>query len=275
MKQLKRQVQLIIGDDKKSVVIQDIKIDFDITKTITQDPNKATVVVTNLNGETRNLISSGAYDRVELRVGYSDLRTLFFGHIDLVENKKTGVDIETILTCNDGQDDYRNSIISLSLASGSTDNDLINHAVASMKNTQRGSITTIGKRKLPRGKVVHGHARKVLADLAKNHDADWSIQDGNLLFMPKSHALANNEGFLISEATGMIGSPQRTNIGLEVHCFVNNVMRVGQLCRVVSALKEYNGDYKIVKIQSKGSNRSNDFTNILGLQNGNFQEVKK
>lgn len=276
MKLYGRSIQLLIGNDKESLVITGLKIDFEVTKTITQDPNKASVVVTNMNEKNRNLITSGNYNRIALKVGYGDdLRTLFYGKIDIAENTKTGVDIITRLTCNDGQDDYRNAIMSVSIAKGATDRDILKHATASMSDTSNGSQTLTNERRLPRGKVLHGLTRNVLSSVAKNHDADWSIQDGQLVMLPKSHALANNEGFLISESTGMIGSPHRTNDGLEVMCFLNNMMRIGQLCRVVSALSEYNGDFKIVKMFTKGTNRGNDFTHVLTLQNGKFTEVKK
>lgn len=276
MRLLNRAIQLIIGNDKKSIIITELKIDFDITKTITKDPNKATVIITNLNETNRNLITSGDYNRIMLKVGYDgDLRTLFYGHIDIVENTKAEVDTQTKLTCNDGQDDYRNAVMSVSLAKGATDQDILNHATASMKNTTKGSQTLTNERRLPRGKVLHGLTRNILSSIAQNHDADWSIQDGELVVLPKSHALANNEGFLLSESTGMIGSPQRVTDGLEVRCFLNNLLRVGQLCRVASALPEYSGDYKIIKLQAKGTNRGSDFTNILTCQNGKFHEVKK
>lgn len=276
MRLLNRAIQLIIGNDKESLVITDLKIEFEITKTITQDPNKATIIVTNLNEQNRNLICSGNYNRVMLKVGYGDdLRTLFYGHIDSAENTKAEVDIQTKLTCNDGQDDYRNSVLSVSLQKGATDQDILNHALSSMSDTTKGSQTLVNERRLPRGKVLHGLTRNIISSIANNHDADWSIQNGQLVILPKSYALANNEGFLVSESTGMIGSPQRTNGGLEVMCLLNNVMRVGQMCRVVSRLSEYSGDYKIVKIYSKGTNRGSDFTHVLTCQNGKFTEVKK
>lgn len=271
-----RSIQLVIGNSKESLVIENLKIDFEVIKTLTKDPNKASVTITNLSEKNRNLLTSKEYNRIELKVGYGgDLRTLFYGNIDIAENVKSDVDIQTKLTCNDGQDDYRNSVMSVSLAKGATDRDILNHAVASMQNTTSGSQTLVNERRLPRGKVLHGLTRDIISSIAKNHDADWSIQDNQLVVIPKDHALANNEGFLISESTGMIGSPHKTNDGLEVMCFLNNIMRIGQLCRVVSVIKEYNGDFKIVKMLSKGTNRGGDFTHVLSLQNGVFTEVKK
>lgn len=276
MQQFGRAIQLIIGSDTESIVIEDLTIGFDLTKTITSEPNEASIYVINLNQSTRNLITDKKYNRILLNAGYGDdMRTLFIGYIDEVENKKEAVDITTIMTCSDGSVDYRESRTAITVSKGQTDQEIVKQTLKNMPNTTNGIQEFKTERKLPRGKTMVGNSRDVLKVVANNQDANWSIQDGKLLLLPKTSALANNEGFLISEETGMIGSPQKTSDGLEVRCFLNNVMRVGQLCRVVSIIKEYTGDFKITKIQMKGSNKGNDFTNILTLQNGQFNEVNK
>lgn len=276
MQQHGRAIQLIIGNDKESIVIEDLNMGFDLTKTITSEPNEATIHVINLNQSTRNLITDKKYNRILLNAGYKDdIRTLFIGYIDEVENRREDVDTTTIMTCSDGSKDYREARTAVTVSKGQTDKEIVKQVLKDMPNTSSGIQEFKQERKLPRGKTMVGNSRDILKAVANNNDANWSIQDGKLLLLPKSHALANNEGFLISEETGMIGSPQKTSDGLEVRCFLNNIMRVGQLCRVVSIFKEYTGDFKIIKIQMKGSNVGNDFMNILTLINGQFKEVNK
>ena len=274
MKLYDRAYQLIIGDDKQSIVIDGLRITFDITKTISQDPNPATFTITNLSAQNRNLITSGAYERILLNAGYvGDLRTLFVGYIDTVENRKEGADITTILTCSDGQKDYREARTAVTVGKGATDKEIISHVLKDMPNTEAGIQDLPKEKKLPRGKTIVGNSRDVLKTVAANQDADWSIQDGHLLMLPKNKALSNNEGFLIKEGTGMVGSPQKTTDGLEVRCYLNNAMKIGQLCRIESALSGYSGDYKITKINMKGDIMSADWFNILTVQGGEFQEV--
>lgn len=277
MEQFGRVVQLIIGSATESIVVEGLlTIAFDLTKTITAEPNDATITVSNLNQSTRNLITDKKYNRILLNAGYGDdMRTLFVGYIDEVENRKETVDIITIMTCSDGSQDYRESRTAVTLNKGQTDKDIVNQALKDMPNTNAGIQEFKKEQKLPRGKTMVGNTRDVLKTVAKNQDADWSIQDGKLLLLPKTSALANNEGFLIQEGTGMIGSPQKTSDGLEVRCLLNNVLRVGQLCRIVSKIKEYSGDFKITKLQIRGSNKGPDFLNILTLVNGQFNEVNK
>lgn len=277
MQQFGRAIQLVIGSSTESIVIDGgLTISFDLTKTITSEPNEATISIVNLNQSTRNLITDKKYNRILLNAGYGDdMRTLFVGYIDEVENRKESTDITTTMTCSDGSKDYRESRTAVTVKKGQSDKEIVKEVLKDMPNTETGIQEYKKETKLPRGKTLVGNSRDILKTVAKNQDANWSIQDGKLLILPKTSALANNEGFLIQEGTGMLGSPQKTSDGLEVRCLLNNIMRVGQLCRVVSRIKEYSGDFKITKIQMKGSDKGQDFTNVLTLVNGQFNEVKK
>lgn len=276
MKLYGRYYQLIVGNDKESKIITDLNIDFEITKTLTSEPNPATFTITNLNRSTQALLVDKKYDRVLFNFGYDgEIKTLFIGWIDNAENKKESTETKTILTCSDGQVDYRESRIATTVSKGATDKDIVEQALKTMPNTSQGIVDIQEDRKLPRGKVLVGSTRNILKSVAKNHNADWSIQDGKLLILKNDSALANNEGFLLSEDTGMVGSPMRTSNGIEVRCFLNNVMRVGQLCRIKSVLSEYSGDYKITKLVMKGGTNSNECYSILEVQNGTFHEVQE
>lgn len=277
MQQFGRVIQLIIGNATESIVIDGLlTMSFDLTKTITAEPNEATISIINLSQSTRNLITEKKYNRILLNAGYqADIRTLFIGYIDEVENRKEGTDTTTILDCTDGSEDYRKSRTAVTMKKGQTDKEVVSEILKNMPNTTAGIQEYKKTPKLPRGKTIIGNSRDALKAVAKNQGANWSIQDGKLLLLPETHALANNEGFVIEEGSGMIGSPQKTSDGLEVRCYLNNIMRVGQLCRIISRIKEYSGDFKITKIQMRGSNKGQDFLNILTVQNGQFFEVKK
>lgn len=276
VQQFGRDYQLIIGNDKESIVIDQLTMTYDIMKTITADPNAAVFTVTNLSRSNRNLITDKKYDRILFNAGYQgDLRTLFVGYIDEVENKKDGTDIVTMMTCTDGSKDYREARVATTVVKGATDQEVVKQVLGAMPNTEKGVEEYTKERRLPRGKTLVGNARDILNQVAKNQDADWSIQDGRLVMLPRQNALANDECFVISEDTGMIGSPQKTSDGVEYRCYLNNVLRVGQLFRGESVLTELSGDFKIVKLQMKGGNRGNDNMCILTGQNGQYYAREK
>ena len=124
---------------------------------------------------------------------------------------------------------------------GQKDSDFLNEAVSSF-DVHKGAINLPNDRVLLRGKVMMCDTREAMHKIAINNNADWSIQDDQLVVIPKNKALANNEGWVISRNTGMIGSPKKSNEGLEATTLCNPHYRIGSLVRVESKLTEYNGD---------------------------------
>ena len=81
MRQFGRQFQLDIIGKSDTLVINNLRISFDIDKTINEKPNPATIRVWNLNRSHLNQILSGAFDKVALSVGYQTLTQIYSGDI--------------------------------------------------------------------------------------------------------------------------------------------------------------------------------------------------
>lgn len=273
MRQFGRVLELKIGNRKESIVINNLRVTFSIKKTLTSEPNTGEISVYNLNDNNRNLITSKQYSFLELSVCYKDdvLRLIFCGDILTVENKLTDQDIITTMKCADGHRAYTEKTIIKTMEKGQKDSDFLNEAVSSF-GVQRGSINLPNDRVLPRGKVMMCDTRDVMHKIAINNNADWSIQDDQLVVIPKDKALANNEGWVISRTTGMIGSPQKTDKGLEVTTLCNPQYRIGSLVRVESKLTEYNGDYKVKSIEHNGDLYGTNWHSKLVCEGGKFEK---
>jgi len=273
VRQFGRVLELKIGNRKESIVINNLRVTFSIKKTLTSEPNTGEISVYNLNDSNRNLITSKQYTFLELSVCYKDdvLRLIFCGDILKVENKLTGQDIITTMKCADGHRAYTEKTIVKTMEKGQKDSDFLNEAVSSF-GVQRGSINLPNDRALPRGKVMMCDTRDVMHKIAINNNADWSIQDDQLVVIPKNKALANNEGWVISRTTGMIGSPQKTDKGLEVTTLCNPQYRIGSLVRVESKLTEYNGDYKVKSIEHNGDLGGTNWHSKLVCEGGKFEK---
>ena len=274
MRQFGRMLQLKIGNQYESIIIDHLRVTFSIKKTLTSDPNVAEISIYNLNDSNRNLIATKQYHLLELSVCYQHdmLRLIFCGDIINVENKLNDKDIITVLRCGDGYKAFTEKTIIKTVAKGQTDNDLLNEAVNSF-GIQKGSINLPNDRVLPRGKVMMCDTREVMHKIAINNNADWSIQDAQLVLIPKNKGLANNEGWIISRTTGMIGSPQKTDKGLEVTTLCNPQYRIGSLVRIESKLTEYNGDYKIESIEHNGDLYGSNWYSKLVCTSGEFEEI--
>lgn len=275
MKQFGRVLEFKIGNRKECIIINNLRVTFSIKKTLSSEPNTAEISVYNLNNSNRNLITSKQYHFLELSVCYKEdvLRLIFCGDILTVENKLTGQDIITTMRCGDGHRAYTEKTIIKTMQKGQKDSDFLNEAVSSF-GVQKGEINLPNDRILPRGKVMMCDTREVMHKIAINNNADWSIQDDQLVVIPKNKALANSEGWVISKTTGMIGSPKKSNEGLEITTLCNPHYRIGSLVRVDSVLTEYNGDYKIKSIEHNGDLYGTNWHSKLVCIGGKFNKVK-
>ena len=270
MKQFGRTISLLIGNGEESIEINGLRIDFDIEKVIKSEPNNATIEIYNLNDSNRDLLTSKEFNRVELYVGYvSDSPKLIFkGDIVKVVNEKEDLDIITLLKCADGYKAYTQSKTMRTMSAGQTDNDFVEQALKDFK-VARGSVELPNDRALPRGKVFMCDTREVLDKVAKNNNADWSIQDNELVILPKEKAL--DEGFIISSDTGMIGSPRKTDKGIEVTTLCNPEYKIGGLVQIQSRFKEHSGDFKIQSIRHTGDILADDWFSHLTCISGEFK----
>jgi hypothetical protein len=73
---------------------------------------------------------------------------------------------------------------------------------------------------LPRGKVMYGTSRDQIRTIADSSSSSWSIQDEKLVFLPLTTFLPGNTIVLTSK-TGLIGTPQQTNQGVNCKCLLN------------------------------------------------------
>lgn len=274
MRQFGRRFRLEIGSKTEGIAIDALRVAFEITKSIDAKPNPGKIDVWNLSRQNMNRILSGEFNLVKLWVGYDTLRVVYAGDIIKKPVVRDGLDFITSLECGDGHVDYQNSLMLTTLAAGSSEQDALDAAGKSMKNTRRGAIDLPNKRTLPRARVLSGNARDVLNRLAANNNADWSVQDGELIMVPADKVLPD-EAVLLSQETGMIGSPEATDNGLELSCLCNPALKIGGLVRVQSILEYFNGDYKIVHLQHKGDAIGGDWLTHLTVVGGKFQKIEK
>ena len=274
MKQFGRQIKLFIGNEKESIECSQLRISFDISKTITSEPNPAKISIYNLNESHRNAIRGKQYNKAILHVGYEELRVIYAGDIIKSNITRNGLDIVTVMECGDGAQDITYARVNKTIQSGANDSSILKETLASMSGVSGGIADIPSERILPRGKVIVGNARDVCSKIARNNNADWSVQDGAFLMLPKDKVLGSDEGFFISKDTGMIGSPEETNDGLKLTCLLNPALRIGSLIRVESILKHFNGDYKITELSHTGDYLSDQWHSQIICIGGEFQKVK-
>lgn len=272
MRQYGRQYRLEFIGDKETLVIDKLRVSFSITKDIQSKPNPAEISVYNLTREHINELLTGKYKQASLAVGYESLTLLFAGDISKVRVKRDGLDFVLTFECGDGLTKYLGSRSQVTIKSGSTDQQLIEQLQKDL-NIQAGAVETINKAKYPRGQVLNGDTRALLDRIAKTNNAQWSIQDGKLVFLPITHA-TSDDIVVLSQDTGMVNSPEHTDSGLEVQCLLNPNIKVGGLVQIKSIFSYFDGQYKVVKVEHSGDNIGGDWLSSLTVIGGKFKEVK-
>jgi hypothetical protein len=230
-RQWKRRVEIVIGDRTRGQGLHingpasvtngntPLRVHFKITKVVGRTPNTALVQIINLSEESYGKIR-GEYDEVLINAGYEGAELLVFrGNIRNVSSYQDGTERITEIDAADGDRDFRNAVMNVSLAAGSTTQQLLDHAVGSFSSTTAGHAVVRDSARI-RGEVFSGMTRDVLDDLAADSDAHWSIQDGRLQLVRVDSTLPT-EAIVIRGDTGMIGVPEVDNNGIKVRCLLN------------------------------------------------------
>lgn len=273
-RQFGRIVKLSVGDGDETLVIEGLRIEFDIEATRVSKPNQATISVYNLSRHTRQRIKE-EFTRMKLEAGYADnVGTIFLGELQTVVNKKNGVDVITEISVGDGTKAIQNSTANFTVDAGDdATQNAINGLIGTMEGISKGNISAA--KDFPgalRSVVVCGNTKDELAKLGRKHDFEWSIQQGAVEITKNDAAI--NETIEISSESGMVGSPEMTEKGVMVRCLLNPAIRPNRIVKVVSDFIEFDnnetpsgkresdqgaGFFRVAKVRYTGNNEDGDF----------------
>ncbi len=284
-----RKIQVRITDSKSVITIENLRIQYEIVKTISKEPNTATVKIYNLTDDIQNQIKGSAQD-IEIIVGYEDnMALLFKGNIKFVyKSTLDAVDKVLEIDAGDGHHDYKNAIVNVSLSKNSNDDDIINQCTSSLTRSSRGKITELQNNKRTRGKVISAPTRNVLDDVARKNGCNWSTQDGKLT-MVKNDGVIDNSVFVIS-AKQLLEQPTEQEKSLRIKTMLNPYCRINSLIKIDNSLileahqdinqvqtnkakhkkeqqakfkKSHSGQYKVIKHTASGDTHGNDWFSTL------------
>lgn len=261
-----RIAQVIIGPPGKiGRLISDLKITFKVEKTSESSPNTMTLGLYNLAPATAALCKTKG-NAVILRCGYEgNIPLVFSGDISKCTTEKSGPDVITTIEAGDGQLSLGTSNIDASFAPGATVESIFNQVVGSF-GVGLGPIIGVPNEKVNNGMVVSGDSKKVMDDLTKKHNLEWSIQDGQVQVHPKNQPVYSTAVFLDSES-GLIGSPKSVKIlkasqdplldpalnkdaGVQFKSLLNPKLKPGQLVKLNGV--NVKGLYTVRKVTHSG-----------------------
>lgn len=276
-RQYKRAYSLtIIPADGTTRTITDLRVNFEITKSVLSFPNLCRLNIYNPNAETLAALQE-KFTKIVINAGYEgDVRLLFRGEVRNAFQPKGGVDRIVTVYAGDGEKDWQNATFNKTF----TENVTISSAIAEVLKSftdlvvgpTSGFPTSADKL---RGQTLSGSSKDILDGFADEYGFDWSIQDGEIIINPVNSPLDVDEAVLVSAATGMIGSPTITEVGADVVTLLNPRMLPNKAFKIESVTAEIQlgnlffrnikntnaeGTYKIQEVTFRGDSREGPWT---------------
>lgn len=116
---------------------------------------------------------------------------------------------------------------------------------------------------LGRGLVLQGTPRKQLQRLSRIRRFDWTLEDGELVVVPRGGA-RQDTAVVLAPGAGLIGSPAPGEKGrIEVTCQLRSVFRLRRIVEIQS--RDYSGHFLIRRIKGSGDSSSGDLRCVLEL----------
>lgn len=260
IEQFGRVCRLVIGKDGSGINFSGLRIRFNIKKTSDSKANEAKIELYNPNPEHVGLLLNEWQD-ILLMAGYEgNEQMIFTGQIRRATQRVDGADRIVLIESGDGEKALQNSTVNKTFTKGTTDDQVIHECQSCMGNPT-GHKDILDSKPRSRGKVVSGRASKVMDKVAVRNEAQWSIQDGQFLLL-KGKNTRPNAVWLISDATGMLGSPEQTEEGgVKVCTLLNPAYLIGGVAKIEAIT--YQGGIRIESIEHSGDTHSTEWSSKL------------
>jgi len=225
--------------------------EFEVEKVGGRTPNKAKVSLYNLApGSLQALEQPGQV--MQLLAGKTTASSLFYGDIasGQIKTRVQAPDQVTEISAADGQRIFRDAFFSASYPGGTARSVILTDVLAA-GNLVRGFIDpAIPDRVYATETAFCAPVRDILTELYAPDGAIWSIQENRLTVLALGGSLPGNAA-LISAATGMIGSPERTDKGISVSYILVPEIGPGSLIQLRS--RTVTGNFRVSKIVHTGN----------------------
>lgn len=210
--------EIVVGD----LLLKEIRVSFNVTRSLKQEANKASLSVWNLTEDHRQQLANTDKIPVSISAGYINrFSRIFLGTLRSARSRLDGAaDIVTTIESGDGEENLKSKNISKSYPP-KTPVKLIISDIASALELSVGNLNeVVSKARLATsdsvalsGVTVFGNAARELRFWLDSIGVEWSVQDGTLQLLPKNEALAG-EAIKLTPQTGLVGSPTVDNKGV-------------------------------------------------------------
>ena len=267
MRQYLRQISVEIEDESRSVfIVEELRITFDLHIDDQSSSSPSTVKIWNLAKASASHIAEPR-QVVRVKAGYGDIRNaepIFDGEIRRILQERTGVDRVTTMVLGRSDSATSGTLFYISFAGPVRLRDLVRRIVDAM-GLRIESVQAVPDEELEEGFSYNGSAKSALKDLLEPHKVT-AYEVGGVMHFTHRDNEPERGTFLLSHATGLIGTPSVTeDEGLRAKMALNGSIELGQLVEVRS--EAVDGWFSVKTIVHRGDNWGGDFvTEIEGAK---------
>jgi hypothetical protein len=272
-----REIRAIVGPAiGTGIVIENLKMNFKVKKTDSEDPNNLDMEIYNLTENTISKISE-ENNIIVVEAGYKDennTEVVYIGDISSVYTSRIPPDKITYIKAGDGEKNINEKNISVAYGAGVNTNQILNDAARELGLAIKTPIENISKF-IPFANAFSfgGKVKTLLDNVTESAGLKWSVQNHELKIYDEN---GSDNRFLISLSpeTGLIGSPEKIRIktrrrtkqktinGYRIKALLNPKAEPGGLIRVTSRDID-DGQFRIINCNFDADNFEGDFVMVL------------
>ena len=244
-------------------------VEFDVTRNMMNDANKASFRIYNLSEVTRNQIrrdpwSGTARRPVAFRAGYGDkLSEVFIGNLSQAWSVREGVDYITQVECIGGMIAYTNGFFSNQFPAGTSTTTMIRTIMESLQRTSGVTTGVIGDfpGTISRGISMVGSSMELLKDLT---GANVFIDNNKIYCLNLNECLVGDISVIDSDF-GVLATPIKEEQGLNLEIVFEPRLKIAQLIELELSrftdqnssstnqrTGQFNGAYQVIQLHHKG-----------------------
>lgn len=281
----KTRVTFYGDEDDELLVVEDLRIRFELNKTLLGYPARGKLEIYNLSESNIARISQ-RLTKVRVEAGYVDLFGEIFNSniMNYYKSRFTTDSVFTMILAGEAAA-WENSTFSRTYEAGVMPATILRDLAGSFEDIIVGSLLESAEWEAKLASVTHvGAVKSVLNKLAVDYNFDWSLHNGQLDIIPRGRVLEDKPTYIITPETGLIGSPTLTELGADFRILLNPDIMLGRQCQMSTEYVELgqaglefrkvrntaDGFYKVMDLRYIGDSHGNEwYCDIIGWIVGN------
>lgn len=198
------------GSQSNGIEITDLRIQFNVKKSVKKEPNTCEITITNLAPETRGYFEL-PNRTIELQAGYDgEFNRIFTGNVRWCRSEHNGTDYETKVELGDGDRAYRLARVNRSFRAYTPVLAAVKYVAGQMNMSIPSFVESDPDMQRPfaSGVALHGYARDALSTLLAPFGYGWTILNNELQILKDSDVINKGAWEIAGPPDGaLIGSP--------------------------------------------------------------------